>query len=304
LVVLFSLCRNYKEIKLKSKIFQKFAGFEDTKKGLIEMIGATFIWGSTPLMSIYSNLPSGVFVFFRVLFAFPFIFYFAVKRAGIREFFKLRPFWPLFLSGVALGVNWIFFFLSFNYTDVATAVSIYYVGPIISLVLAGIFLKEKIDFYVFISVVLAFVGVIVSNGGVNLNKGVIVAFLAALSYGALGFFSKIATMYHRAVAVTAWQILVSIFLTAPFLFFGSWHLTLQALVIAFITGVIHTALALFLWYDALNYIKVSLSSILQYLDIVFAIILAWIFLHQTPSMHQMIGAFLIVIAGILSVIKR
>ena len=56
------------------------------------MIGATLIWGSTPIMGILSNLPSPVFVFFRVLFAFPFIFYFAVKRAGIKEFFRLKPF--------------------------------------------------------------------------------------------------------------------------------------------------------------------------------------------------------------------
>ena len=108
------------------------------------MIGATFIWGSVPLMGIFSNMPSGVFVFFRVLFAFPFIFYFAIKRSSVKEFLKLKPFWPLFLSGVMLGINWVFFFWAFNYTDVASVVVIYYAGPIISLILAVMFLKEKI----------------------------------------------------------------------------------------------------------------------------------------------------------------
>ncbi|GAB6074984.1 DMT family transporter [Nautilia lithotrophica] len=274
------------------------------KKGLLEMIGATFIWGSTPLMSIYSALPSGVFVFFRVLFAFPFILYFAVKRTGIKEFLKLRPFWPLLISGIALGVNWVFFFLAFNYTDVATAVTIYYVGPIISLLLAGMFLKEKLNKFIIISSVFAFLGVIISNGGISLSKGALLAFLAAVSYGALGFFSKIATMHHRAAAVTAWQILISIFITAPFLFFNDWQLSLQSIIIAFITGVVHTALALFLWYDALNYIKVSLASILQYLDIVFAMILAYLFLGQVPDLNQLIGAVLISLAGMLSTLKE
>jgi len=113
------------------------------KKGLFEMIGATFIWGSTPLMLIYSSLPSGVFVFFRVFFAFPFILYFALRRSGIKEFLKLRPFWPLLISGIALGINWVFFFLAFDYTDVATAVGIYYAGPVISLVLAAFFFKGR-----------------------------------------------------------------------------------------------------------------------------------------------------------------
>ncbi len=273
------------------------------KKGLLEMIGATFIWGSTPLMSIYSSLPSGVFVFFRVLFAFPFILYFALRRSGIREFLKLRPFWPLLISGMALGVNWVFFFFSFNYTDVATAVSIYYAGPIISLLLAVLFLKEEINTFIVIAVILAFIGVIVSNGGVSLSKGAFVALLAAVSYGLLGFFSKIATMHHRPAAVTAWQIIISLFITAPFLFLSEWHLSVQGLIIALITGVVHTALALFLWYDALNYIKVSVASVLQYLDIVFAIILAFLFLGQVPAVNQILGAVLISVGGIIGMKK-
>ena len=274
------------------------------KKGLLEMIGATFIWGSTPLMSIYSSLPSGVFVFFRVLFAFPFILYLALKRSGIREFLNLRPFWPLLLSGIALGVNWIFFFWAVNTIDIASAVSIYYLGPIISMILAIWFLKEKGGFFIYLSGLLAVVGSIIAAGGIKFQEGIIVAFLAAVSYGLLGFFSKIATLHHRASAVTAWQVLISIFITAPFLFFNEWIFNWEGIFVAFITGIVHTALALFLWYDSLNYIKVSVASILQYLDIAFAIFLAWLFLAQTPKLHQILGAFLIVMAGILSTHKE
>jgi RarD protein len=274
------------------------------KRGLFEMIGATFIWGSVPLMGIFSNMPSGVFVFFRVLFAFPFIFYFAIKRSSVKEFLKLKPFWPLFLSGVMLGINWVFFFWAFNYTDVASVVVIYYAGPIISLILAVMFLKEKINIFIIISIILAFIGVIVSSGGFSMNKGAFIALFAAISYGFLGFFSKIATMHHKASAVTAWQILISIFITLPFLFINEWHLSMQGVIIALITGVVHTALALFLWYDALNYIKVSIASILQYLDIVFSMILAYIFLQQIPGINQIIGAVLISLAGILSTFKE
>ncbi len=274
------------------------------KRGLLEMLSATFIWGSVPLMGIFSNMPSGVFVFFRVLFAFPFIFYFAVRRLGIKEFFKLRPFAPLFLSGIFLGVNWVFFFWALNLTDVATVVSIYYAGPVISLVLAVLFLKEKINIYIIISIILAFTGVIISSGGLNITKGAFIALLAAISYGLLGFFSKIATIHHKASVVTAWQILISVFITFPFLFIYKWHFSIEGIIIALITGVIHTALALFLWYDSLNYIKVSVASVLQYLDIVFAMILAYMFLHQIPNLNQIIGAVLITSAGIISLYKK
>jgi len=274
---------------------------KNKKRGLAEMTGATLIWGSTPLVGILSNLPSGVFVFFRVVFAFPFIFYFAVKKAGIREFFHLKPFWPLFLSGIFLGVNWIFFFWALNITDISTVVVLYYLGPIISIILAVVFLKEKFNGYILAAVILALTGMVVSNfkgGGIKFDFGIFIALMAAISYGFLGFFSKIATMYHRAVSVTAWQILISIILTAPFLFLNDFEFTFKTFVIVLIAGVVHTAFALFLWYDSLNFISVSIASVLQYLDIFFAMIFG-LFLGQIPSFNQFIGGALIALAGIV-----
>ena len=270
------------------------------KRGLIEMTGATLIWGSVPVMGILSNLPSPVFVFFRVLFAFPFIFYFAVKRAGIKEFFKLKPFWPLLVSGIFLGINWIFFFWALNLTDISTVVVLYYFGPVVSIVLAIVFLKEKMNRYILTGVFLALLGVIVSNvknGDIEVNLGSFIALLAGISYGFLGFFSKIATMYHRASVVTAWQILISIFLTLPFLFFNEFDLSIKSFIIVLTAGLIHTALALFLWYDALNYISVSAASILQYLDIFFAMLFG-LFIGEIPSFYQITGGLLIALAGI------
>ena len=269
------------------------------------MLGATLIWGSVPVMGILANLPSPVFVFFRVLFAFPFIFYFAVKRAGIKEFFKLNPFWPLLVSGVFLGVNWIFFFWALNLTDISTVVVLYYLGPIVSIILAVIFLKEKMNKYILFASFLAVLGVMISNfknGGIEFNLGVFIALMAGISYGILGFFSKIATMHHRAVMVTAWQILISIFLTLPFLFFNEFDLSVKTLIIVLIAGVVHTALALFLWYDALNFISVSMASILQYLDIFFAMIFG-LFIGQTLTVYQIIGGILIALAGMIGVKK-
>ncbi|WP_216818644.1 EamA family transporter [Desulfurobacterium indicum] len=98
-------------------------------------------------------------------------------------------------------------------------------------------------------------------------------------------------MHHKAVTVTAWQILISIFITVPFLFLTDWCFTVNGFLVTLFAGIIHTALALFLWYDALNYIKVSFASILQYFDIVFAIILAYLFLSQVPTARQVLGAF-------------
>jgi len=270
-------------------------------KGLLEMLTATFIWGSIPVLSVFANLSSGVFVFFRVLFAFPFILYLLHKKEGIKSFFNIKPFLFLFLSGLFLALNWVLFFLAIETAGVNLAVIIYYAGPIFAIVLATIFLKEPFSIKISISIIFVLCGVVLSTGGFNgFNKGALIALLAAISYALLGFFSKLATMHHSSYKVTAWQILISIFFTMPFLFCNDFTLNTQTLIIVIVAGIIHTALALFLWYDSLSYISVSLASILAYLDIFFAMVLNWLFLHQSPTIEQIIGSVLIVIAGVIA----
>lgn len=270
-------------------------------KGLIEMLIATFIWGSTPLASIFSNLPSGVFVFFRVVFAFPFILYLLSKKEGLSTFFAIKPFEYLFLSGFFLALNWILFFWAIDIAGVNLAVIIYYGGPIFTIVLATIFLKEPFNIKILLSIVLVATGVLLSVGGVDgFNYGSIIALFAAISYGFLGFFSKLATTKHSSYKVTAWQILIAIIFTLPFAVIQEYSLNSTTIIIVIITGVIHTALALFLWYDSLKYIAVSIASILAYLDIFFAMILSWIFLSQIPTTNEIIGSLLIVLAGVIA----
>jgi RarD protein len=267
-------------------------------RGLIEMFTATFLWGSTPIMSILSHLPSGVFVFLRVLFAFPFLLYFAIKKTGFKELLKLRPFWPVLLSGVMLSLNWIFLFWAVNFISVSTVIVMYYTGPIFTIILSVIFLKEKLTKNLIIAVFLAFLGVLFSvKGEIEINKYVIIALFSGVFYGLLGFFSKLSTKYHKAIDVTAWQVFISIFLTFPFLFISHYQLTAQAVTVSMITGIVHTAIALFLWYDSLNYIKVTTASIIAFSDLFFAIILAWIVLGQVPNIYQIIGGVLVFFAG-------
>ncbi len=267
------------------------------------MVGATFIWGSIPIFAIWCNLPSPVFILFRVLFAFPFVFIYAVKTIGKKELFNLKNVPPLILSGLMLALNWIFLFWAVQKTSIGNAVIIYYLGPIITIFLSVIFLKEPFNKITLLSMFLAFFGGVLiflpNNMGRQSIFGLVLALFSAIFYGLLGFYSKIGTKYHSAIKITTYQIFISILFTLPFGIIMHFTITPKVLILLFITGVIHTALALFLWYDSLNFISITTSSILSYLDPMFAIILSFIFLKQTPNLPQIIGGVFIAISGII-----
>ncbi len=272
------------------------------------MFFATLIWGSVPLFSIWASLPSPIFVFFRVIFAFPFIVLYCIKKISIRELVNTKHFLPLLLSGIVLALNWIFFFWALEIADVALVVVLYYSGPVYTILLSIIFLKERLTKLIITALMLAFIGILFTFAfGSNVSTsplGLIVAFSSGILYGLLGFVSKIATLYHSPEKITAYQILISIFFTLPFVFFIPFHLNSIVLIILITTAVVHTALALFLWYDSLNYIKISTASIFSYLDPFFAIILGFIFLGQVPSIYQIFGGVLIFTAGVIISIQE
>lgn len=272
------------------------------------MFLATLIWGSIPIFSIWCNLPSPVFVFFRVLFAFPFILFYSVKKLGFKEILRIKPLLPLLLSGIALSLNWIFFFWAIQLTDIATAVVLYYLGPVFTIILAILFLGEPLNKTLVISTILAFVGaLLILTPSLKFKGsmfGVTIALLSGILYGVLGFFSKIATLKHSALKITTYQIFISLFFTLPFVFIFKFGISVNILMILIITGIVHTALALFLWYDSLNYIKVSTSAIFSYLDPFFAIVLGYIFLSQRPSIMEVLGGVLISLSGIIMSTKE
>ncbi|KMW26416.1 hypothetical protein HMPREF0977_00573 [Clostridium sp. 1_1_41A1FAA] len=49
----------------------------------------------------------------------------------------------LIISGMAIGLNWVFLFNSYNYITVANATIVYYLAPVIVIFVSPIFLKEN-----------------------------------------------------------------------------------------------------------------------------------------------------------------
>jgi len=91
--------------------------------GVLEMIAVTAIWGSVPIIAIWSGLPSPAFVFFRVSIAF------LALLTLLRELDA-----RLLAHRLVLALNWIALFHAVQLIPVAEAVLLYYVGPIIAII--------------------------------------------------------------------------------------------------------------------------------------------------------------------------
>lgn len=274
--------------------------------GYVFVVAAMLIWGSVGIFGRWADQPATVIVLYRVLSAFAVLgLYQVVRGGGLQRAWKEAAGqygWVLF-GGVVLALNWIFFFQAVQMTSMANAVLSYYVAPVLVTVLAPLLLKEKLERRTLIFVGMAFLGTLIMNplgevGGDHL-LGMLSGLTAAFFYAMVTISGKKVTGM-QAHTLVLWQTGTASVVLLPYVLWQGMALpSLASLGVMVSIGVVHTALALTLYFLGLNRVKVQHVGVLGYLDPVSAILFAYLFFAEAPSMETWIGGSLILVSSYL-----
>ena len=207
----------------------------------------------------------------------------------------------LFLSGIGIGLNWIFLFQAYNYTTIATATLTYYLAPTFVVLLSPFILKESLSLFKIICVILSLLGMALVAGifndnqsGVNDFIGVLYGISAALFYAIVVLANKFFKDISAIDSSIAQLLLASIILLPYVIYQGnSWSMSGFSLLSLVILGIIHTGIAYLLYFSSLQELPAQKVAIFSYLDPVTAIILSTVLLAEPMSISQWIGAILI-----------
>lgn len=273
--------------------------------GYVGVIAAMLIWGSVGIFGRYAEQSATVIVFFRVLSAFVVLSLYLLARGQLRRAWqqtKGQRGWVLF-GGVVLALNWIFFFTAVQMTSVANAVLSYYLAPVLVTLLAPLLLRERLERRTLLAVGLAFAGTIIMNPLSEVSRadllGILAGVLAALFYALVTISGKKVSGVD-ATALTQWQTGVAVIVLLPYVLWqGLPTPSVQSLAVMCTIGVVHTALALTLYFQGLRRVKVQHVGVLGYLDPVSAICFAFLFLGEVPGFGTWIGGTLILVSSYL-----
>lgn len=216
----------------------------------------------------------------------------------------------LLLSGLLLGLDWVFFFEAFNHTTVAIATLCYYMAPVFMLVAAPLVFHEtlgrrkRVCAAITIGGMLLVSGVVGSTatGGPGDFSGVVYALLGAFFYAAIIVLSKTLTgldpYEQTAVQLGTAALFLLVYSGAS----GSldfhtmtglgWGLTL-------LLGVVHTGLAYGIYFGSLTRVPAQTTAILSYVDPVVAVLLS-VFVLQEPITELQLAGVCLVLGGMIS----
>ena len=206
----------------------------------------------------------------------------------------------LILSGLALGGGWIFLFEAYKIIGVSISTLLYYLGPIIAMLLSPLFFDEKLTKEKILGALVVFTGVILINknisGDITKLHGLFCGFMAGVLYAVMVILNK-KVKHASGIENTTCQLVSSFFLVSIFMLFTTGiniKVSGREWIPVLWIGILNTGLTCYFYYSTITKLPMSTVAILSYLDPVSAVILSALILHETLSPIQIIGVFMVI----------
>lgn len=268
------------------------------------------LFGSIGLFVRKIPLKSSEIAFYRAAIGSLFLWMMSFLKKRTPDFASARKYaFPLFLSGLFMGLNWVFLFEAFKRTSIAQATMLYYTAPILVMVYYLFIEKKRVTNQKIGALILAFIGLVftVSKGNVFAGKHPAPALLFA--FGAAGCYAAVILLNTSFKGITKedvtfFQLLIASFTLAPYVLLeGTTSLSTLSfvpLLLLLIVGVIHTGLAYQLYFGSLQELPAPTVAILSYIDPVSALFFSVFLLGEALTFFQLLGALFILLAAFLS----
>lgn len=285
-------------------------------KNKLKIILAMLIWGTVGVFIKNIALNSIEIAFYRSIIGAIFIIILSIAqkekwdKEDLREDLKI-----LIPSGAALGAGWVLLFQGYKNTSISIATLSYYIAPVFIVILSIIVLKEKITLKKILCIIVAIIGLLlvldiksIENIGDNNHLlGISYSVMAAVFYAIVVILNKFIRKLS-GFKVTIVQLLVSTIILLPLTIMNSTRslISLDALSLGLLlfVGIVHTGIAYLLYFSSVKEIEGQSIAILSYMDPIFALLIAGLFLGEKMSIIQLFGGILILGSAYISESKK
>ncbi|MBQ7897851.1 MAG: EamA family transporter [Clostridia bacterium] len=283
------------------------------RQALIKYLTSLLLFGLNGIVANHIPLNSYEIVFLRTLIGS--ILLFALFLIGNGRFhikiYKKDTF-CIILSGIAMGISWMFLYEAYQQIGVSLASLLYYCGPVIVMISSPLIFREKLTFPKIFGFTFVLVGIFIVNGNAVGSSNTWGVFCGAMS--AVMFFFMV-TLNKKSENITGMENsviqLVSSFLTVA-LFVGiKQHFVINIPIPAWgwilVMGIVNTGIGCYLYFSTLSKLPVQTVVISGYLEPISAVVFSTILLSEKMNVLQIIGAICVIcgaMAGELVKVKK
>ena len=281
-------------------------------KGVVLAIISAICYGMNPLGALFlyeEGLNVNSVIFYRFIFASILLAIFMlIKKDSF--YLKFKEIILLAFLGLLFGISAISLFNSFLYMDAGLASTVLFIYPIFVAIIMALFFKEKNSIITILSIIFAFLGVVLlyeSDGANVSNFGIFLVIVSSLCYA---IYIVIINQYLKmsALKVTFYSmlfctitILIHSFFDSslnimPLINFNMWFYTL-------FLALVPTIISLLFLIKAIQLIGSTSASILGALEPLTAVLIGVYVFNEKITFWLVIGIVFILFGVILIVLK-
>ena len=281
-------------------------------KGVILAIISAICYGMNPLGALFlyeEGLNVNSVIFYRFIFASILLAIFMlIKKDSF--YLKFKEIILLALLGLLFGISAISLFNSFLYMDAGLASTVLFIYPIFVAIIMALFFKEKNSIITILSIIFAFLGVVLlyeSDGANVSNFGIFLVIVSSLCYAIyiviINQYLKISALkvtFYSMLFCTITILIHSFFDSSlnimPLVNFNMWFYTI-------FLALVPTIISLLFLIKAIQLIGSTSASILGALEPLTAVLIGVYVFNEKITFWLVIGIVFILLGVILIVLK-
>lgn len=196
------------------------------------------------------------------------------------------------------------YFLALARIPLATAISAFFIGPIVAVVLSIFILKERMTWPKVASLVLGFIGaLVILRPGTEINSGILLAFGAGLCFGLYLIATRWASQSSDPIKTLAFQCVIGTLLLTPQAI-ATWSTPQWSEFGFFLCLGLFSAFSHMMSIAAFRFAEASLLAPLVYLELIGAALIGYYAFGEIPDAYTIIGAGFIIAAGLMLLKRR
>ncbi|ANZ33359.1 EamA family transporter RarD [Staphylococcus carnosus] len=278
---------------------------QEFKRGILYSLIAYILWGTLPIYwSLLNDIGPFEILAYRIILSMIFMVVLIYAMGKYTQFINniklltMKQLIALTAAGYIITINWGTFIWAVNNNHVLQSSLGYYINPLVSIILAMIFLKERFTKMEWLAIIFAVIGVLYMT--IKIGEFPIVSIMLALSFGFYGLLKKIvpidalSSITYECIVTTPAALIYIIYLwtthqtTVGFNMPTFWLLFSGAI----------TAIPLISFSAGARRIPLSLMGFIQYVGPTLMFILGIFVYKEAFDINQLI-TFIFIWAGII-----
>lgn len=282
----------------------------EKKLGYIYLILTFFLWGSLYVAAKYAmTAMSPMFLLMLRYGLSAIVLYFVMKKRGFKKVEKKHR-----KAFLAIGVIGYFGGIAFQLTgtqllDASLSSLINSLNPVVIPIIAALFLNEKLNKRIVISILLSVIGVYIILGVGNCENvtvtGIMVNILSLLFWSVSCCIVRSISSDYDPIQITLYAMAIAFGFSLPFAISSAvvsdCTVSLSGIISLLYIALVCTALSHVLWNSSLKILNATTCSLLYPIQPLTSAVLAIVVLNEEISKEFVIGAIIICIGILLAV---